>query len=213
MSTLAPKRRHYGYESTRQAILDAAREIMRESGVGALTLHEVARRVSMKTPSLYTYFESKHALYDALFAQGMKLYTDYNRRIIEEAPSFDAAVEAGIEAYMRFADDNPDLYPLLFERPVPGFVPSPEAMQEISALTREGIEAFQTAIDGGTIRTGLSAAQSIDLYLALVHGLTALKRANEPDAPIGEGRFGSLLSAAADLLRAAWFSKKRSTED
>lgn len=207
------RRRHYGYEATRQAILDAARDVMRENGVAALTLHEVARRVGMKTPSLYTYFDSKHALYDALFAQGMALYTAAMRDLIDRADSFEAAVEAGLAAYLRFADDNPDLYPLLFERPVPGFVPSPASMRNISDLLDDATNRFQAAIDAGTIHTGLSARQTTDLYLALVHGLTAMKRANEPDAPAGEGRFGSLVPAAAGLLRAAWFAKPPQSDE
>ena len=51
----------------RRAILAAARAVMREQGVAALSLREVARRVQMQAPSLYAYFPSKMALCDALF--------------------------------------------------------------------------------------------------------------------------------------------------
>lgn len=206
MTTETIKRRHYGYEATRQAILDTARAIMREEGVAALSLHEVARRMGMKTPSLYTYFDSKHALYDALFALGMKMQRDVMNQILTSDTPLEAKIEAGIEAYMRFADEHPELYPLLFERPVPGFVPSEAAMADIRELMKDGVALIQQAIDAGLIAPGLTAQQAQDLFLAVMHGLTALKRANEPDAPTGEGRFGSLIPAAAKLLYAAWMA-------
>jgi AcrR family transcriptional regulator len=204
MTTVTSKRRHFGYDATRQAILDTARAIMREEGVAALSLHEVARRMGMKTPSLYTYFESKHALYDALFAAGMKMHCEMMRAILTRDAPLEAKIEGGIEGYMRFADENPELYPLLFERPVPGFVPSEDSMAEIRGLVDDGAALFQDAIDAGLIAPGLTARQAQDLFLAVMHGLTALKRANEPDAPTGEGRFGSLIPAAAKLLYDAW---------
>ena len=209
MTTVTGKRRHYGYESTRSAILDTARAIMREEGVAALSLHEVARRMGMKTPSLYTYFDSKHALYDALFALGMKMQREVMNEMLTSDAPLEAKIEAGIEAYMRFADDHPELYPLLFERPVPGFVPSEESMSDIRGLMGDGAALFQQAIDAGRIAPGLTARQAQDLFLAVMHGLTALKRANEPDAPTGAGRFGSLIPAAAQLLYAAWFPNRR----
>jgi AcrR family transcriptional regulator len=208
MTSETTKRRHYGYEVTRQAILDTARAIMREEGVAALSLHEVARRMGMKTPSLYTYFDSKHALYDALFALGMKMQRDVMNQILASNMPLEAKIEAGIEAYMRFADEHPELYPLLFERPVPGFVPSEAAMSDIRELMKDGVALIQQAIDAGLIAPGLTAQQAQDLFLAVMHGLTALKRANEPDAPTGEGRFGSLIPAAAKLLYAAWMTPK-----
>lgn len=188
----------------RQAILDAAREMMRTDGVGALSINEVARRVGMKPPSLYTYFESKHALYDELFRQGMRAYHAQVRELMEQTGVTEGFFEAATRHYMTFADENPELYALLFERPVPGFVPSEESMAEARALLEDGERWFQDALDAGVIRTGLSAAETRDLALALMHGLTALRRANEPDAPPGSGRFAPLIPAAAALIRAAW---------
>jgi AcrR family transcriptional regulator len=188
----------------RQAILEAAREIMRTDGVGALSINEVARRVGMKPPSLYTYFESKHALYDQLFREGMRAYHAQVRELMDQSGVSDGFFEAAVRHYMTFADENPELYALLFERPVPGFVPSEESMVEARALLEDGERWFQDALDAGVIRTGLSAAETRDLALALMHGLTALRRANEPDAPAGGGRFAPLIPAAVALIRAAW---------
>src|SRR5919201_6498951 len=56
-------------EATRREILDAAWALSRERGLAAITLREVAQRVGMRAPSLYSHFASKHAIYDAMFGQ------------------------------------------------------------------------------------------------------------------------------------------------
>jgi AcrR family transcriptional regulator len=177
---------------------------MRTDGVGALNLNEVARRVGMKTPSLYTYFESKHALCDALFLLGMREYRREFLDLLADREVDGTLIEDVIAHYMAFADANPDLYALVFERPVPGFVPSEESLQEAAALLEDGLSQFEAALASGAIRSGLDAAQTRDLFIAVAHGLTALKRANEPDAADGTGRFAPLVPAAAALLQAAW---------
>src|SRR3954449_7435673 len=53
----------------RAQILAAAWSIAAESGLTAVTLHEVARRVGIRQPSLYGYVSSKLDLFDAMFAQ------------------------------------------------------------------------------------------------------------------------------------------------
>jgi AcrR family transcriptional regulator len=53
-------------------ILTVALEVMTEAGVGGLSLGEVARRMRIRPPSLYQYVESKHSVYDALFAAGWR---------------------------------------------------------------------------------------------------------------------------------------------
>src|SRR3954452_16367441 len=57
---------------TIEEIVDVAVEVMTEHGVGGLSLGEGARRMGMRTPSLYVYFDSKNAVYDAIFARGWR---------------------------------------------------------------------------------------------------------------------------------------------
>src|SRR5919199_1995978 len=66
-------RRQRGRLETIEEVLDHAVEIMAEEGVAGLSLGEIARRMGIRPPSLYVYFPSKHALYDALFKRGWEL--------------------------------------------------------------------------------------------------------------------------------------------
>ena len=177
---------------------------MRERGVADLSLREVARRVSMQAPSLYEYFPSKAALYDALFLAGFRLFRARMVQAREQSDAFWEQMEASFEAYMGFAREHPDLYQLIFEHPVPGFVPSEETMAESRALLDQVTASIAEAIERGEITPGLSAAQTRDLMIAMQHGLTSQHLANDADAPPGGGRYGALIGPALALFRASW---------
>jgi AcrR family transcriptional regulator len=198
------QRRERNREEVRRAILDAAREVMREEGVAALNLNEVARRVGMKTPSLYEYFSGKLAIYDALYLEGVRLYGESRIKRKEQNLNFWEFVEQAIYYYLNFAYRNPDLYYLVFERPVPEFVPSEESMVESRKLLGNLNPIFQEAINKGVIKTDLSVEAVRDIFIVVLHGLTSMHMANEPDLPPGQGRFGSLIPAITDMLKTAW---------
>lgn len=179
------------------AILAVSRNIMREEGVAALNLHEIARRVGMSAPSLYNYFPSKMAIYEAIFARGMRQYRQGLEQVAAQHDSSAEGLQAALTYFMTFAQENPELFHLLFERPVPGFVPSEEGLQEIRELIRLSNALTRQQMDAGQIHPSISLELARDLFVAVMHGLTALHMANEPHLPVGEGRFGSLIPLAA----------------
>lgn len=186
-------------------ILDTSRQIMREEGAGALNLNEVARRMGIKTPSLYVYFPGKMAIYDALFSLGIKMYGEGLHRLLNEvhASPWDELGKV-IEYYMSFAQQYPELYKIVFERPVPGFVPSEKSMEQSLTVLNEARQHMASLLASGAIETSLPTEQALDLMIAMMHGLASQHLANEPDLPIGTGRYGSLIPAAANLFRSAW---------
>jgi AcrR family transcriptional regulator len=188
------------------AILDAARDIMRAQGAAALNLNEVARRLGIKPPSLYEYFPGgKMQIYDALFRLGIELFAE-RMAPTQALPGWTAHLRASIEAYMQFALDYPELYQICFERPVPGFVPSPESLAVSLASYQEGVDEVARRIAAGELQPapGLTPQQVVDLGIAMMHGLTSQHLANEPHRPVGEGRYGGLIASAVALLERAW---------
>jgi len=105
---------------------------------------------------------------------------------------------------MSFAQENPELYQLVFERPVPGFVPSPESLEEGARILAHSDQILKQGLEQGNQALGLPPEQARDLFIGMMHGLTALHMANEPELPMGTGRFGSLIEAALALFQAAW---------
>jgi AcrR family transcriptional regulator len=186
------------------AILLHARRLMREQGVAALSLRELARRLRFTVQALYKYYPSKAALYDALFREGIRIAAAQWEGALASRDSFWEKLEAGLEAIMRFAHDYPELNELTFSRPVPGFVPSEESM-EASRRMLQGFDlVIHEAIARGELRPDVSPTEVRDLFLAMLDGLTRQHVANEPDTPIGSGRYGSLIPAAVALFRTAW---------
>lgn len=195
-----------------QAILDAAQAVMREEGVAALNLHEVARRVQLRTPSLYTYFPGKMALYDALYQLGLRLYTDRSQQLDQPPTSYWERYRAALVNYMTFAQQYPELYQLVFEHPVPGFVPSEQSQELGRRLLAHTDDILRKAIDTGIIASTIPLSQARDLTLAMQHGLAALHLANDPDLPVGSGRFGSLIDAVVELFQRAWDGRQAKGE-
>ena len=195
-------RRQRNREATIQSILDAARAIMRTQGVAALSMQELARRMDMRAPSLYNYFSGKMEIYDTLFRLGFTLYDEHRREVLKDAKSIHHEIRLSIEAYMSFALEHPELYQLCFERPVPGFIPSKASLELSFGLLYQAYDRVNALRE--LLETDLSSQQLADTVIAITHGLTALHLANEPDLPIGQGRFGSLIPVVVSILEKAW---------
>src|SRR5712671_561911 len=82
LGTPSRDRRAERHEATRAEILEAAWEQVRAEGLAALSLRDLARRVGMQAPSLYSYFDSKHAIYDAMFAQGAAEFLKRDQQLV-----------------------------------------------------------------------------------------------------------------------------------
>ena len=63
-------------EQARAAVLTAAWELVRDEGLAALSLRELARRAGITTPTVYAYFESKNGILDAMFAQAAQQFVE-----------------------------------------------------------------------------------------------------------------------------------------
>src|SRR3954469_21234678 len=106
MSAAVPlDRRQVRSQETIEQVLDAAVEVMGEQGVAGLTLGEVARRMGIRTPSLYAYFDGKNALYDALFQRGWAELLTLLRARTGGNPLED--LHAGTELFVRWSVEHP----------------------------------------------------------------------------------------------------------
>ncbi len=199
------KRRRRNRDEMVAAILDTSREVMREHGVAALNLQEVARRLGIRAPSLYEYFDSKAALYDALFCVGVGLWAEYvDALLAREFRSPWDLLRAMFEAYIEFGDDHPEMYKLIHERHVPGFEPSEASLAESVHLTNQGIEALRPWIEKGTMSTGLSPDDAFDLVIGVMRGLAGAHVADRPGDRAPTARFRRLVPAAVALFEASW---------
>lgn len=152
-------------------ILATAWSVAAEQGLAAVSLHEVARRVGLRQPSLYAYIDSKAALYDAMFGQAAQALLDHVKSWTYSADPRQA-VRDGCLALWDFADDHPVEGQLLFERTVPGFEPSPASYAYAQEFLR-----FTTNL---LVAAGVTDPGDVDIFTALIGGLLTQQQANEP---------------------------------
>lgn len=173
-------------EATRAEILDAAWELVRAEGLAGLSLRDLARRVGMQAPSLYSYFESKHAIYDAMFAQGARDYLE-REAVVPSTGDPVADLRGGLRFFVAFCTEDPVRYQLMFQRTIPGFEPSPESF----AISIEGLERLKARL----AEMGLTDQRSLDLLTAIGTGITDQQISNDP----GGDRWTRLVDEAVEM--------------
>ncbi len=199
-----PDRRARHRQETIREILQLARDVMTTEGVNGLSLAEVARRLGVQPPSLYKYFPSLMAIYDALFDEGQRENLEALRAGMQGAePGLDALV-AGLEASGRWCLANRAVAELLFWRPVPSFHPSPEAFAVSTEMVELQRGALADAVAKGELGPGANEEGAIYLVSTLIVGVLSQAFANEPDLPWGEGRFTPMFTTLMRLLPSAF---------
>jgi AcrR family transcriptional regulator len=175
--------------ATRREILDTAWDIAHETSIAALTLREVADRVGMQPPSLYTHFESKNAVFDAMFEQAWTEYRDLMEELDRRIPTQPRrALQAIAHTFFDYAVADLARHQLMNQRTIPDFTPSERAYQpavDVLELLARRLAAL-----------GLPGQAERDLCVALIGGLVDAQLANDP----GGDRWEHLLDRAVDMF-------------
>lgn len=187
MSTDRPSPRERRRAAKSAEILQVAWELAQRDGITAISLRELADRVDLRQPSLYSYFASKADLYDAMFAQGFQELVD-EREHLELDPDPNIALRQGCRHFIEFCLANPARYQLLFQHSIPGFTPS-ESSMEISSRALAFLERWMAA-------AGIEDPSGLDLMRAMLLGISGEQLANEP----GGTRWTRFTEDLADVI-------------
>ncbi len=176
-------------DQTRAEILVAAWELAERDGIASLSLRDLAAGVGMRAPSLYTYFDDKAAIYDAMFAEG---YQQLDETLASLPAGGDARerLTAAIEAFLGFCMASTSRYQLMFTRAVPDWQPSDDAYAASVASYERMVADLEAASVVGD--------EAVDLWTALTAGLAAQQVANDP----GGDRWVRLAPRAAAMFLA-----------
>lgn len=181
-------RREAQRERTRAEILSAAWGLVRSQGLSGLSMRDLGEAVGMRAQSVYSYFPSKDAIYDAMFRQG---YEDFHAWM---ATGDDGALTP-LDRFHRMAHRFFDFcttdsvrYQLLFQRTIPGFEPSPGSY----AVALGALDALA----GEFAAIGITDPAAVDLATAVFTGLTSQQIANDP----GGDRWERLVDRAVSML-------------
>jgi AcrR family transcriptional regulator len=182
-------------ESTRAEILEAAWELARTEGLAGLSLRDVARKIGVQPPSLYWYFASKYAIYEAMFVEGNRQLL---ARLAEQPWPHEprAILRLCARVFVEFSAEDVQRYQLLFQRTIPNFEPSPEAYAVAVQVFEQMRARFAAA--------GLTDPAAFDMWTALVGGLAAQQTANDP----GGNRWLRLIDEVVDMYADHIMSKQ-----
>ena len=169
----------------------AAWDLVREHGLAGLSMRDLGDRVGMRAQSVYSYFASKHEIYDAMFLEGYQAFAgrmdeavDGDRLVSEPV----ATAKGVARAFVEFCTSDPARYQLLFLRTIPGFEPS-AASYAVSERSYERM-AEELAI------VGVRGQATLDIWTAMLTGLASQQISNDP----GGDRWKQLVDPVVEML-------------
>ncbi len=148
---------------TKQTIIAAATEIVRNSGGDALNARQLAKELNCSTQPIFTQFSSMEEIKQEVIRYGNTIYEGYLRREIEEKiyPEYKAS---GM-AYIRFAREEKELFKLLFMR---------DRTKETIPHTSDELEHMAEMVEN---RLQISREDAFQFHLKMwiyVHGLATM---------------------------------------
>lgn len=102
---------------SKEIIVSEAVKLIEENGQSSISLHELARRLDIKTPSLYNHIKNTKDLRHEVFKYAIDKFVA-NQNAATAGKQQDDAVKAFAEAYYQFAKENKGLYRLIMSMPL-----------------------------------------------------------------------------------------------
>ena len=147
-------------QATLAKILPAARRIFAEKGYAQTTFKAVGQAVGVSHAAIYSYFDSKLALYLATLVDTQQLLLPHYAQSFEQGQSLKQRLTLVFAAIAEEHDKDPSITGFLAAVPI-----EMRRHSELDALLNGAddpifaamTQLFQTAIDSGEIRAGASA--------------------------------------------------------
>lgn len=203
------ERRGREKEALRTSIVEAARDIVSEAGLDALSMRSIAERIEYSPGTIYLYFRDKNELLGEVIQAGfarMGEYIEAEFRVVGEGASPAGQHRALGRAYAKFAIENTAYFRVMFELPTVPHRCQPEEVE----VGREGpcdtllLEVVQRAIDEG-LYTVQDAETGAMIAWGLIHGLTSLYLTGHLAPKVSSSEsFLQLLESAMDSLGSGW---------
>ena len=129
----------------KEEIVSAAVNIARKKGIESVTAREVASELKVSTRPIFTWFDSIEQLKGEVYGQAKDCYRKYVQKGLAGPVPF-----LGVgQQYIRFAQEEPELYKLLFlTKPSEASGGAMEALQFSQDLVRESIMRIYNVDEG-----------------------------------------------------------------
>jgi AcrR family transcriptional regulator len=161
----------YRRSNLREALLDRAITVLRERGVGALSLRELARDLGVSHAAPARHFADRQQLLEAVAVEGFRLLATEISDAIASSSDLQSQARHLARAYLGFAIEKANLIDVMFRHEAGH---SGEAIGQSAARSFEPLlQLFHRAEQDGSVRAG-EAETAATLFLAALQGVAAL---------------------------------------
>ena len=210
MST--PEPREQRREDLRERIVEAARDIVSEQGLDALSMRALALRIEHSPGTIYLYFKDKDELLRSVMAEGFRRLGSSIRdeldRLDPDASPIQQYSATG-RGYARFALENTGYFRTMFKMPkvaqlegCPEEAGNPgeaqvESRVDLGAMIQRAAEQGQVAVS--------DPSRAAVMGWGLIHGLTSLYLSGHLNEVVGShDEMMELIENAMDALYEGW---------
>jgi len=162
----------YHHGNLRTALIQGGLELIEQSGIPALTLREIGKRLGVSRSAAYGHFRDKAALLAAIRDAGFIEFGNALEIARKSAVGFAAQMDAMSVAYFNFAKEHPAHFEVMFNALLETGGGTAAETGRVFAMLKEIIAEAQQR---GEVRQGDPALLARVVW-ALVHGVSMLQR-------------------------------------
>lgn len=198
-------------EDLRERIVEAARDIVGEQGLDALSMRALAVRIGYSPATIYLHFQDKEEILRGVMAEGFKRLAGTIDReqgaLSPDATSLERYAATG-RAYARFAVENTGYFRAMFKMPKVASLEMcsdpVEAREGAGEASDHGVGLICEAIAAGHMSASDPGRAAL-VGWGLIHGLTSLYLSGHlSDQVESHEEFMDLIESAIETLRSGW---------
>lgn len=189
-----PKKDPSSFEARNELILDAAAKMFAERGYAACDIEELAAELEIGKGTIYRAFNSKQELFFAAVNRSLEKMTTFIRNAADAEDARGVhRIQAGVKAFLRFFDQNPQVIELFFQERATFASQKCSTFWDHSRRNSARWQAFfADLMDQGYVRK-LDARWLAETLNQLLYGQLFLHRMDENPAPL-ESRSQNILT-------------------
>lgn len=163
-------------EDARSAILSESLTILREEGIGGLSIRKVAANLGLSHAAPYRHYPTRDHILAALTESAFALFLETLRRDlppIYETEKLHMRLLKMCDNYYAFAFENPDYYRFMFGPPVFAVTSFPEVQQRADAAFHFLVEQMSAMVHARAIAQSDPVVLSMFVF-STMHGSASL---------------------------------------
>ncbi len=174
------ERRAREKQARRRQIIDAARALLFEKGLQAMSINQIAKRAELAVGTIYFYYSSKEELFAELQEEGLKLLMEEIHQASSVVDDPKERLRSMAMAYYDFSRNHKDYFDIInYFLSSPTILLSSDLKQRVDQRTEKILEFINATltqgVDEGALGKHAQESRGV-LILAAFHGLMQFRK-------------------------------------